>query len=134
MTIALVGAVALLVAFGAALVVAVRRLRDAELDRRLLRAFLEHTPDQVYFKDRESRFLRVSAVQARRLGFAGAEEAVGKTDFDAFADDHALKAFEDEQRIIRTGRALHELEELEVFPDGREAWVSTDKTPLRDAR
>jgi len=102
-------------------------------ERQLLTAFLESTPDQVYFKDLASRFLRVSNVQAAKLGFASADAAIGRSDFDAFSDQHAHKAFEDEQRIIRTGKPIVNVEERETFIDGREAWVSTTKMPLRDA-
>jgi two-component system, NtrC family, sensor kinase len=101
-------------------------------ERQLLHAFLQNTPDQVYFKDLASRFLRVSDVQAERLGFRDAEDAIGKTDFDAFSDEHARQAFEDEQRIIRTAEPIYNLEERETFIDGREAWVSTTKMPLHD--
>ncbi len=56
---------------------------DAE--RRLLDIFLESTPDQVYFKDRDGRFIRVSNAQVAKLGFSSAQDAIGKTDFDAFS-------------------------------------------------
>ncbi|MGA2928429.1 MAG: PAS domain S-box protein, partial [Solirubrobacteraceae bacterium] len=101
-------------------------------ERRLLNAFLDTTPDQVYFKDLNSRFLRVSAAQATRLGFASAGDAVGKTDFDAFAPEHARQALQDERQIMRTCDPLLNIEERETFPDGSVAWVSTTKLPLRD--
>ena len=101
-------------------------------ERQLLNAFLETTPDQMYFKDLESRFIRVSKVQAQKLGFASREAAIGRTDFDAFAIAHASKAREDEERIISTGKPIFNVEEQETFHDGREAWVSTTKLPLRD--
>jgi len=103
-------------------------------ERQRIRAFLETTPDQVYFKDRESRFLRISASQAKHLGFARAEDAIGKTDFDVFSYEHARRAFEDEREIIRTGKPIVGVEECETFPDGSERWVSTNKMPLRDDR
>ena len=40
---------------------------DAE--RRLLNVFLESTPDQVYFKDRDGRFIRVSNARGRKARF-----------------------------------------------------------------
>jgi two-component system, NtrC family, sensor kinase len=106
-------------------------------ERGLLDAFLQNVPEQVYFKDLDSRFLRVSQVQATRLGFDTPAELVGKTDFDVFGDEHARAAFEDEQRMIRTGEPVIDLEERETF-DGdagrppRTAWVLTTKLPLRD--
>lgn len=98
----------------------------------LLHAFLEHVPDGVYFKDRESRFVRISRALALRFGMNDPSEAVGKTDFDVFGSEHAQQAFEDEQTIIRTGEAVIEKEEREIWPDGRETWVLTTKLPLTD--
>jgi diguanylate cyclase (GGDEF)-like protein/PAS domain S-box-containing protein len=101
-------------------------------DRYLLDTFLEHTPDSVYFKDAKSRFLRISRALAERLGLDDAAEAIGKTDFDFFAAEHARQAFADEQRLMQTGDSLVGIEERENWDDGREAWVSTTKVPLRD--
>jgi len=58
---------------------------------------------------------------------------IGKTDLDIFTDEHGRAAFEDEQRIIRTGEPILGLEEKETWADGHETWVSTSKMPLRDA-
>jgi len=104
---------------------------DAE--RRLLKAFLETTPDQVYFKDLEGRFLRVSNAQAARFGFRDPAPLIGKSDFDVFSDEHAAQTWEDEQQIIATGEPIIGQEERETYPDGRVAWVLTSKLPLRNA-
>lgn len=100
----------------------------------MLHTFLEHIPDGVYFKDRGSRFVRVSRSLASRFGLGSAAEAINKTDFDMFSKEHAEQAFADEQQIIRTGQAILEKEEKETWPDGRETWVLTTKLPLVDAR
>ncbi len=102
-------------------------------DRLLLNAWLDNVPDHVYFKDRESRFLRISRANSEWLGLADPAEGVGKTDFDFFSSEHAEQAFADEQRIIATGQPIVNLEEKETWPDGHETWVSTTKMPLRDA-
>jgi PAS domain S-box-containing protein len=97
----------------------------------LLRSLLATVPDAIYFKDRQSRFLRCSTELAKRLGAASPEEVKGKTDFDFFTEEHARQAYEDEQAIIRTGRPLRGKLEKETWPDGRETWVLTSKMPLR---
>jgi diguanylate cyclase (GGDEF)-like protein/PAS domain S-box-containing protein len=101
-------------------------------DRYLLDAFLENTPDHVYFKDAQSRFLRVSASLASWLSLADPTEAIGRSDFDYFSDQHARKAFADEQLLMQTGQPVVAIEEEETWTDGRRTWVSTTKVPLRD--
>ncbi len=98
----------------------------------LLHAFLEHIPDGVYFKDRKSRFVRISRSLAVRFGLKDPAEAIQKTDFDMFGEEHAKQAFADEQEIIRTGQSIVEKEEKETWPDGRETWVLSTKLPLLD--
>lgn len=100
-------------------------------DRHLLDALLEYSPDHLYFKDRRSRFVRVSRSLAEWMGLTDPMEAIGRSDSDFFAAAHAQKARTDEDVILRTGRALIGVEEREVWPDGRETWVSTTKAPLR---
>jgi PAS domain S-box-containing protein len=104
---------------------------SAEFNRVLVEAFLESVPDHVYFKDRESRFVAVSRSLASWVGRTSAE-MVGKTDFDFFAEAHARPAFDDEQRIIRTGEPIIAKIEKETWPDGRVTWVQTSKLPFRD--
>lgn len=99
----------------------------------LVRAFLEHVPASVYFKDRESRFVRISRSQAEKFGLADPDLAIGKTDFDMFSDEHAKQAFDDEQEIIRSGIPVLNKEEKETWPDGTETWVLTTKLPWTDA-
>jgi PAS domain S-box-containing protein len=103
-------------------------------ERHLLHTLMDNSPDYIYFKDRESRFFRINRAQAKSFGFDDPRQAMGKTDFDFFADEHARKAFSDEQQIIRTGQPLVNMEEKEIRPDGRVTWASTIKMPLRDSQ
>lgn len=101
------------------------------LDRTLVRAFLDNIPDCIYFKDRESRFIAVSASKARRHNLKSAE-LVGLSDFDVFSEEHAQWARVDEENIMNTGvPVLGKLEKLD-WPDGRTTWTEVTKLPLRD--
>jgi PAS domain S-box-containing protein len=101
-------------------------------DREFLRALLNTLPENIYFKDTQSRFLRISANMTRHFGADNSNDVLGKTDFDVFEADHAKAAFETEQRIIRTGESILNLEEKETHTNGRVTWVSTSKFPLYD--
>ena len=103
-------------------------------ERDLLHALLDNVPDAIYFKDTDSRFIRINRAHAERwFGLSDPAQAIGKTDFDFFSKEHAQKAYMDEQDIIRTGRPLIDMEERETWPDRPDTWVSTTKMPLRDA-
>jgi len=104
-----------------------------ELDRGLLNSLLKHIPENIYFKDRESKFVRISQAFADYMRFKSIEEIIGKTDFDLFDEEHARPAFEDEQKIMKTGEPIQK-EEKEVYPDGSEKWVETTKVPRYDEK
>ena len=111
-------------------------LRRWELERTCMRNLLGAPAERVFFKDLESRFLLVSRGFCVDQGRGrSVDELLGKTDFDLFGREHALAAFEDEQRVIRTGEPIVAKLEREIFDDGRpDAWVSTTKMPLRDKK
>ncbi len=104
----------------------------AEDQASYLAALLDNVPESIYFKDAGSRFRLVNRYTARKLGAADPAEVVGKTDFDYFSADHAERALQDEQEILRSGVPLVNIEEKETYPDGSERWVSTTKMPLRE--
>ena len=111
-----------------------RRLAQEALvyQQYLMRSLMDNTPDHIYFKDTHSRFIRMNKAQATRFGLNDPAEAVGKTDFDFFSEEHARQAYADERQVIETGQPIVGVEEKETWPDGHETWVSTTKLPLRD--
>lgn len=111
-----------------------RSRAEAELERErdLLHTLLDNLPDRIYFKDLQSRFLRVNRSMAKLFGLQNPGEAVNKSDFDFFTKTHAQPAYDDEQEIIRSGKPLIGRIELETLPDGNTGWAHTTKMPLRD--
>lgn len=96
-----------------------------------LNVLLKTVPDAFYFKDMESRFLRLSTSMVRKFGFNDEDDLIGKTDFEIFSSEHAQQAYNDEQDIIRTGKGIVDFEEKETWPDGSVTWVSSTKLPLK---
>jgi len=96
----------------------------------LLSALLDLVQGVVYFKDLQGRFVLINRGMAKVLKVGSPGEAVGKSDFDFFTEEHASPAFADEQEIIRTGLPLLNKEEKETWADGRITWASTTKMPL----
>jgi len=94
-----------------------------------LDSLMERSSDLIYFKDKQSRFIKISNSYKERYG----EELIGKTDFDLFTNDHARLAYEDEKQIIETGIPITNIEEKEIsLNNGKVTWVSTSKMPLRN--
>lgn len=95
---------------------------------------LENTPDQVYFKDRQGRFLRASRAVAEYMDVANPDDLIGKSDFDFWSEQTAREAAADEQRIMETGQPMIGKIEKLIHPDGRITWDYTTKLPLKDSR
>jgi len=102
-------------------------------DAFLLASLMDNIPDNIYFKDAQSRFLRVNRAMTRYLGLRSADDAIGKTDTDFFGKAHAEDAGRDEAEVMATGRPMVGKDEKENFAGGGVKWVSTTKLPLRDS-
>ncbi|HEY2082473.1 MAG TPA: ATP-binding protein [Verrucomicrobiae bacterium] len=100
--------------------------------RMLFEAMLDNIPDRIYFKDLQSRFLKINKALADRLGLSNPDDAIGKTDFDFNAPEMAREFFTDEQSMLQTGEPLINKIEKKVLPNGETAWTSTTKVPLRN--
>ena len=96
-------------------------------ERSLLQSLMDNTPDHVYFKDADCRFIMVSKSHNPDFGISDPSEAVGKTDFDFFPDELARSFMEEELELMRTGRPIVAVDSKETRLDGRERWVSTTK-------
>jgi len=110
----------------------VKAEKDLKFERYLLRALLDNIPDNIYFKDDDSRFVRVSRSLGEKFGLADAQDAIGKSDADFFSQEHASQARADEEQIIRTGEPITDYVERETWEDRPDTWCSTTKMPLRD--
>lgn len=94
---------------------------------------LAKLPDRIYFKDLDSRFVRVNKSMADYFRVRDPEAVVGRTDHDFFTPEHSQPALEDERQIIRTGEPIIDKLERETLPNGDITWALTSKLPLRNA-
>ncbi|MDZ4697003.1 MAG: EAL domain-containing protein [Deltaproteobacteria bacterium] len=104
----------------------------AETDAFLLAALMDNIPDNIYFKDSRSRFVRINLSMATYLGLDSPNDAIGQSDFDFFEQFHAEAAFRDEQEVMKNGEPLVGKDERETYSGGGVRWVSSTKLPLRD--
>ena len=87
-------------------------------------------PYKIFQKDRESVYVSCNDQFAMDLDIEP-DDIEGKTDFDFFPKELAEKYRADDRRIISLGKT-EEIEE-KYLEDGKETWVLTVKTPIRDA-
>ena len=104
---------------------------ELALERDLLRILMDHIPDCIYFKDAESKFLRINRAQAALLGINDPAEALGRSDADYFDAAVAKKTRADEQRILQTGESLTGSIER-ITRKGLTWWVTASKVRVRD--
>lgn len=100
----------------------------------LLRLLMEQTTDVIYFKDQESRFIKVNTSCAKIHSKESPDDMLGLTAFDLYTQEHAQEAHEDEMRVLTTGEPIIGKEEKETWADGHETWASTTKLPIRDEK
>lgn len=98
----------------------------------LLNSLVENIPDPMFFKDRDSRFIRVNQTMANDVGASDPAELIGKTDADVWAGEFWRDTFADEQRVMETGEPLINKEENPIAQDGTDRWVLVTKMPLYD--
>jgi diguanylate cyclase (GGDEF)-like protein/PAS domain S-box-containing protein len=103
-------------------------------ERAMLDILMNHGPDAVYIKDRESRFVRVNATVSKHFGFSDTVELAGKTDFDLFPDEEARRYFADEQRVMETGVMVRNRLDRHALANGGEMWNLTSLAPIRNER
>jgi methyl-accepting chemotaxis protein len=102
-------------------------------ERAMLRTLIDNLPDLIYVKDADGRFLLANVAVARIMGARTPNELLGKNDFDFHTRELATRYHEDEQAVIRSGKALLAREEECRDPAGNLMHLETTKIPLRDA-
>ena len=114
-----------------------QRLAEVELEalRReaqtaaLLQAWMDSSPDAIFAKDRQGRYLLVNQETERMVG-KGVTPMLGLRIQDLLPAEQADKIWEDERRIMREGR-IETLEYEVDTSEGRRTFNSI-KGPLRD--
>lgn len=101
----------------------------------LLQMLIDSTPDHIYVKDLEHRFLIANRATIRELGATSVADVEGKTDCDFHAAERARQFLEEERLVMTSGRMLINREDSLIEQDsGQKHWFLTTKAPLRDAQ
>ncbi len=108
------------------------RKRDEEAlkeNHQLLRAVIEGTPDAVYVKDRQGRYLMVNSAVARLFG-TSFKEIIGRSDTHLLSNGTAGKITEEDRRVMSTGES-RTFEEVVTTDERTRTFLST-KGPWRN--
>jgi PAS domain S-box-containing protein len=106
-----------------------KRMEELLLQNEMIfSSFLEHSPVYVFFKDKETRSLRLSKNYEQMLAMP-VSQALGKTMDDLFPSDLAKSMVADDKRILNEGKPVSVIEELNgrtyettkfpIFKDGK---------------
>jgi AraC-like DNA-binding protein len=109
-------------------------LHGATLALPLQRLF-DDLPNVVFFiKDRAGRYLAVNRTLVERCGFTDKGEVLGKRPSDLFPAPLAALYERQDQRVVRSGKAVLDRLELHIYPNRRRGWCLTNKYPILDAK
>ena len=104
---------------------------ELEQERRLLRDLMDNSPDGIYFKDTELRFLRANSAYARSLGKGSPGELEGHRLSELVGNDPESLLREAEERLLLQGQQPS----LDVVRrsqrSGRSYFSSETKAPIR---
>jgi two-component system, NtrC family, sensor kinase len=103
---------------------------DGPWTRALFESLVESLPQNIFRKDRAGRLTFANRRYCETLK-STLTEVLGKTDFDLFPRELALKYVADDQRVMQTGEPF-ETVETHHLPGGADIFVQVVKTAVRD--
>jgi PAS domain S-box-containing protein len=108
--------------------------KEIHFKQLLLEAIIENTPDQVYYKDRNSRFVLCNTPVVLLAGCNSEKDLLGKNDFDFFPRHMAQQYFEDEQFLMENDQSfLNHEEQIIDKRTGELRWNLSSKVPVKNA-
>ncbi len=100
----------------------------------LLQTLFDLAPDVAFFvKDAQGRYVTVNDSLVMRHGLKRKSDAIGKCPRDICPGDFGRIPFEQDARVLRTGRPLIDHMELQWYRPHDPVWCLTTKLPIRGA-
>ncbi len=119
-------------------VIDITRRKNAELaleeERHFLQLLVESIPVNIYFKDKDSKFVISNTATAHKMGLPNKEAIIGKSDHTFFDTKHANKSRNDEITIMETLVKNEGNLEKETWPGQPDSWCITSKHPWLDSK
>lgn len=107
-----------------------RLAQELEAERQLLHELMDNSPDGIYFKDRELKFLRANRAFSDWLGTTS-DELVGRSLRDLEASFENIDSIDRlERKVVEEGKPVLDLMS-QLRLSGEERWLSETKAPVR---
>lgn len=103
-------------------------------EKQLLRTLIDHLPATIYVKDNAARKIVANKADLEIIGAATEAEVLGKTDLETFNNQIGKRGFEDDLKVIKTGKPVINREEIFFNKEGEQQWLLTSKIPLHDQK
>ncbi|PKP28401.1 MAG: hypothetical protein CVU01_04280, partial [Bacteroidetes bacterium HGW-Bacteroidetes-18] len=105
--------------------------QETLLSKQILRKVLDHIPINVFWKDADSNFLGVNAISLKEMEMENESDIIGKSDFDFYDRNDAIKYRADEVAIMQSGKAKLNFEEGHI-KNGENRYYVSNKQPIFD--
>lgn len=124
-------------AFLAAIMRDIRDRKEIEEELRasteMLQLVMDYIPQFVFWKDRDSVYRGCNRNFARVAGVESPADIVGKSDFDlAWKREEAEFFRQVDRQVMESDSPELHIIEPQLQADGKQAWLDTNKIPLRD--
>ncbi len=106
-----------------------RKMADlhAMEEKDLFRTLINYLPDNIYFKNRESRFVLANEATAKKMGVPTPSDLIGCKDTHFFAD--ATVARQEELEVMNSRKPITNRVHLETWKGGHRSWSRISKFP-----
>lgn len=98
-------------------------------DRDLFRTLINYLPDNIYFKNRESRFVIANESTARKMKVPTPSDLIGSRDSNFFDPEMCEVARAEEAEIMATGKPILNRIHHEKWKGGKSTWGRVSKFP-----
>lgn len=108
-----------------------RKMADlhAMEDRDLFRTLINYLPDNIFFKNRESRFVIANESTARKMKVRTPSDLIGSRDSNFFDSEMCEIARAEEAEIMATGKPITNRVHHEKWKGGKSTWSRVSKFP-----
>lgn len=102
-------------------------------EKNQLKTLIDSLPDLIFFKDVEGKYILNNKANLDFLGVEDQAEVVGKTVFDFHRSGQAEKLYEEEQKVLNSGKSMLEVEQLLYHKTKNEnRWFIISRIPLKN--